>query len=175
MKKTFAFIGACALTLASSQPASAQTLVETCNAPDENAASRAECVVLETLSCIESEDLACALAGYAPGFVKLHNGVDTNTVIDPTFWGGAFFVSNISLEFSHVEKVGNDQLHLTYVETVVIQPSVVGIPLPDATFIQHEDVMVTFNKDGQMTLWDQTGPVEEQQAVTDYLAAVFGI
>jgi len=177
--KTLALIGACALTFASANQASAYDKKSDLAICAQDAAKgkspQGVCAVLETLNCIESEDLECALAGYAAEFVKLHNGIDTKTVINPEFWGGAFALLDITLEINHFKKINNNLLSIRYVETVTLSPSAFGIPLPDQTFLQHEHALVTFNKAGQMTLWDQYGDNAEQSAVTDAVNAIVAI
>jgi hypothetical protein len=145
-----------------------------------NVCLRSVKAVLDTLDCIENEDVACAAGAYADSFVKLHNGVDTQTVISAESWGGAFLVSDFAMDIDHVRRVGLNEVSIRYVETVEFTPSVLGfpfelLPIPDQTFIQHEHALVTLNSDCQITSWDQYGDNQEQDDLNDTLDALFAI
>jgi len=123
--------------------------------------------VLETLECVQSEDAACAADGYAPGFVKLHNGIDTNTVISgPEYWAGAFQLIDIDLDINHVARVSRDEISLRYVETVTF--------ITGDVFYQHEHALITVDEDCKMTLWDQYGDNAEQKAIDDKVIEILG-
>lgn len=205
MKKTLALFGACALTLAATHRTAAQdeggkkTQLEKCEqkiarnqAKNEERAARGKepkrlkgiCGALETLLCIEEGDAECARAGYTPDFVKLHNGVDTQTDIDAAFADGVFQVVHIALDINHFEKVDKNHLSIRYVETVDFTPSAVlppgfppdaipGFPTPqDTTFYQYEHALVTVDDEGRMVAWDQYGDNAEQQEVDAYAATM---
>jgi hypothetical protein len=138
--------------------------------------------VLQTMACIEKEDVACATAGYATGFKKYHNGVDTQTDIAGTnFWWGAFQLLDIDLDVvtfnadgqaaftsaRQAHREGANRVRLTYKETVTT--------LFGQTFLQHEDALVTVDESCKMTVWDQEGDDAEQQAVDDAVAAMIEI
>ncbi len=182
MNKMIAIAGACALTLASAHSASAddKSQLEKClkKLSKPNKEVKGVCAVLKTLHCIEEGDAQCARAGYTSEFVKLHNGVDTNTDINAAFADGVFNLLHITLDIDHFEKTDEGKLSIRYVETVQFTPSFLNdflpfpVPLPDATFLQHEHALVSFDKDGRMTAWDQYGDNKEQKDVDDYAAAL---
>lgn len=182
MKKIIAFAGACALTFGSAHTASAddKTQLEKClkDLSKEDKQVKGVCAVLKTLNCIEAGDAQCARAGYTPEFVKLHNGVDTNTDIDAAFAEGVFNLLHIALDINHFEKTDDGKLSIRYVESVEFTPSFLNqflpfpVPFPDTTFLQHEHALVSFDKDGRMTKWDQYGDNKEQQDVDGYAAAL---
>lgn len=134
--------------------------------------------ILSTLDCVEVEDVACAAAGYAPEFVKLHNGVDTNTVINPEFWEFAFLLVDLDLDYDFQMNVGPNQASIRYIETVTVTDgSSLGLPPSSeypfsAQIIQHEWALVTVNDECEMTLWDQYGDNQEQSDVDDAVGIV---
>jgi hypothetical protein len=114
--------------------------------------------MLETLDCIEREDAECAFEGYAQGFTKLHNGVDTETEISGSFfWSAAFNFLDFKLDYDHVKRVAYDLISVRYVETITL-PNGVQV-------FQHEHALVTVDADYNMTNWDQYGDNVEQDAV----------
>ncbi len=116
--------------------------------------------VMRIMDCIESENAFCAASGYAHGFAKLHNGLDTDTNKPGYFfWLGAFMMIDFDLEFDHVVQVGENQVSLRYVETIQFNDG--------DTFTQHEHALVTVNGSCRMTLWDQYGDNKEQQDVDE--------
>ncbi len=128
-------------------------------------ANAAECAdpvaaVIKTLECIEQEKAFCAASGYANNFVKLHNGIDTETP-QPNFffWFGAFYFTNFDLAFDHIVQTDNNQVSLRYVETVAFNDGDV--------FYQHEHALVTVDSRCKISLWDQYGDNAEQQAVEE--------
>jgi hypothetical protein len=139
--------------------------------------------ILATLDCVEQEDPVCASAGYdAANFKKLHNGRDTNTVIDSggAYWSGAFALVDLSLEYNHKINVldSPNQASLRYVETVTMATGAeFGLEPCDEspwgeTYLQYEHALVTVNDDCQMVLWDQYGDNEEQSAVDNAAATI---
>ena len=122
--------------------------------------------LMNIMSCIEQEDSQCAYNGYAKGFLKLHNSVDSSTVIDgPGFWDGAFYLLDFKLEYDQILRIGPNQISLRYVETLT---------LPDGVkFFQHEHALVTLNSDCKITLWDQYGDNLEQDAAVTEINAYF--
>lgn len=108
---------------------------------------------------------------------KLHNGVDTNTVIDGDgqFWTGAFAFFTFSLDYDFQENVASEpnMASVRYVETVkTTDGSNLGFPARNAypfgqTFIQYEHALVTVDDDCKMVLWDQYGDNQEQTDVID--------
>ncbi len=130
--------------------------------------------VLDTLYCVEFEDAECAAAGYSAEFVKLHNGVDTNTVIDgPEFWEGAFALVDFTLDFDHIRWVGVNEISLRYIEGV----TTLGIPgvIDSKEFVQHEHALVTVDNDCKMIVWDQFGDNKEQTDVDDAVDELINI
>jgi len=130
--------------------------------------------VLATLDCIVHEDVECALAGYAPTFKKLHNGVDTNTVINKEFWEGAFQLVDLKLDYNHMAQIGRNFISLRYVEEVkTVDASLFGLPgqaPPVETIVQHEHALITVDNQCRMVLFDQYGDNAEQVAVDDAVA-----
>ncbi|ROS00156.1 hypothetical protein EDC56_2792 [Sinobacterium caligoides] len=125
--------------------------------------------VLETLTCIETESADCAYAGYAPDFIKRHNGeLVTVNMSGPEYWRGAFAVADFDLDVNHVRRAGLKAVSLRYVETVSL--------VTGQRFQQHEHALVTVDKDCKIIEWDQYGDNKEQlavdQAVLTYLNAV---
>jgi hypothetical protein len=118
--------------------------------------------ILNTLDCVEDENAACAAGGYAPNFVKLHNGEDTETEMSLLFWLGGFYLLDFQLDYSRVERIDVDEVLLEYVETVTTRDGEV--------FLQHETAYVTVNSACQIEVWDQYGDDAEQQAVDDAVA-----
>jgi hypothetical protein len=115
--------------------------------------------VLSTMDCIEQEDAQCAYDGYAKGFIKLHNAVDSSTAISgPSYWAGAFYLLDFKLDFDQVLRIGPNQISLRYKETLTV---------PDGVqMVQYEHALVTVNSDCKMTLWDQYGDNIEQDVIT---------
>lgn len=124
-------------------------------------------VVLDTLKCVSKdvEDAACAGAGYAANFKKLHNRVDTNTVISgPEFWAGAFQILDLTLDVNHAVQVGPDLVSVRYVETVEVG-GMKDFGFVYKTILQREHALVTVDGDCKMSLWDQYGDNKEQSDV----------
>mmetsp|Transcript_14180 Transcript_14180/g.21640 ORF Transcript_14180/g.21640 Transcript_14180/m.21640 type:complete len:230 (+) Transcript_14180:183-872(+) len=128
--------------------------------------------ILETLRCIEQEEVRCASAGYNQRvFRKLHNGIDTNTKIGRFFWIGGFALLDFKLAIDHVYQIAPNQVGIRYVETVTttdgsslfLKPSN-EFPFSQ-TFFQHEHALVTVDENCKMVLWDQTGDNKEQTDV----------
>lgn len=136
--------------------------------------------ILGTLQCIAEENVACASAGYNPMFRKLHNGIDTNTVIDESgeFWAGAFSLVDLAFDINYEKNVGPNQASIRYVEIVTTTDgSVFGLPPSsdypfDQEFLQHEHALVTVDDECKMVLWDQYGDNKEQQSVDDAANAI---
>ncbi len=122
--------------------------------------------VLNVMSCIEDENAYCAARGYASDFVKIHNGVDTETpALNFFFWLGTFYMIDFNLEFDHIAPVDENQVSLRYVETVEFRDG--------ETFTQHEHALVTVNNRCKMTRWDQYGDNKEQQDVEEKADSLF--
>ena len=142
--------------------------------------------ILATLECVEEANVTCALSGYdGAQFVKLHNGVDTNTTIDNSgsFWAGTFSFIEIGMEINHKMNFGTNQASLRYVETVTVTDgSSLGLPPSNdypfgQIFVQHEHALVTVDNECRMILWDQYGNNKEQAAVssaTDAILCIIG-
>ena len=157
MLKTFKSFGILLTIALASMTQSAQAAV--CEKPLD--------VVLNTLNCVSKgvEDAVCAGAGYAADFKKLHNRVDTNTVISgPEFWAGAFAILDLTLDVNHAVQVGPDLVEVRYVETVEVG-GLKDFGFVYKTIYQHEHALVTVNGDCKMTLWDQYGDNKEQSDV----------
>lgn len=137
--------------------------IQGCNEPAPLVCEDPVSAVLATLDCVVQEDAVCAFNGYAPSFVKLHNGVDTETTIDIVYWAGGFAVADfaIDLEYAEFDEL-KSAVDIKYVETVTVDGQ---------TFLQNEQAFVTLNGACKMTLWDQTGDVAEQEAVDDAVDA----
>jgi hypothetical protein len=122
--------------------------------------------VMNTMNCIEQEDAQCAFDGYAEGFLKRHNAVDSSTVIaGPGFWSGAFYLMDFKLEYDQILRIGPNQISVRYIETLTV---------PDGVqFLQHEHALVTVNSDCKITLWDQYGDNVEQDAASTEINAYF--
>jgi len=146
----------------------ATSLVVAAECPDPLAA------ILATMQCVEDEDADCASAGYdSDNFIKLHNSIDTKTVIDSTgaYWSGAFGLIDISLDYDYKENIGPNKASIRYIEKVVMTDgSDYGFPPLDtypfgAVIYQYEHALVTVDDDCRMTLWDQYGDNKEQDEV----------
>jgi len=126
---------------------------------------------VKAMSCIEAEDIACVLDSYAPDFVKMHNGNDTETPVTEDFWLGTFMLVDIVMDYEVQENVAINQARLRYTETVTTTDgSDLGLPASNVfpwnqTFVQNEDAYITVNDDCKMTLWDQRGDDAEQREV----------
>ncbi|WP_196139557.1 hypothetical protein [Aliikangiella sp. G2MR2-5] len=138
-------------------------------ASSNNAASTCDdpvASVMRIMNCIQSENALCAASGYASGFTKLHNRIDTETNKPGYFfWLGAFMFIDFELDFDHVAQVSDNQVSMRYVETVTFNDG--------ETFKQHEHALVTVNSSCRMTLWDQYGDNKEQQDVDDKASTLF--
>jgi len=122
--------------------------------------------VTRILNCIESENAFCAASGYARGFTKLHNTIDTETNTPGYFfWLGAFLFIDFELDIDHMMKVSDNQISLRYVETVTFNDG--------ESYKQHEHALVTVDQQCKMTLWDQYGDNKEQQDVDDKASTLF--
>lgn len=122
--------------------------------------------VTRILNCIESENAFCAASGYARGFTKLHNTIDTETSAPGYFfWLGAFMFIDFELEIDHVSEISDNQVSLRYVETVTFNDG--------ESFKQHEHALVTVNQQCKMILWDQYGDNKEQKDVDDKASSLF--
>lgn len=137
--------------------------------------------VLATLKCIEHSDAACATAGYdSANFAKLHNGVDTNTVIsdDGAFWQGAFALTSFDFGVDHQINVGTNKASVRYVERVALTSGEsMGLPPSNEypfgqEFVQHEHALVTVDDDCRIVLWDQYGDNKEQKDVDSAVNAI---
>lgn len=119
--------------------------------------------VLDTLDCVVQEDAWCAFSGYDASFVKLHNGVDTETTINLVYWTGGFVFADFAIDLNYAvfDELRN-AVDLSYVETVTIDGQ---------AYLQHEQAFVTLNEQCKMTLWDQYGDVAEQEAVDNAIDA----
>jgi len=144
--------------------------------------AKAECpdalaAVVRTLDCIEQQNVTCATEGYnSDRFIKLHNDLDTNTVIDSggEFWTGAFALLNLSFEYKHMSNLEvPNQAHIRYIENVVFTDgTTLGLPQSTdypfgAIFFQHEDALVTVDDECKIVMWDQYGDNMEQAAVDE--------
>ena len=131
--------------------------------------------VLKTLGCVETEDAACAAAGYAAEFTKIHNGIqdETATGLDgEDYWPGAFFVVDLGLEYNFIDQVDTNRISLRYVESVkTLNMSKYTLPNttiagPDTvTIFQYEHALVDVSADCKMIKWDQYGDNKEQADV----------
>ena len=79
--------------------------------------------ILDTLECVNAADVTCASNGYNPDeFVLLHNGVDTNTVIDSggQFWANVFLLTDVSFPIIDFQmNVAENQASVRYIEKLV--------------------------------------------------------
>jgi hypothetical protein len=132
--------------------------------------------ILATLGCVEQANATCASSGYdGAKFVKLHNGIDTNTVIDDggDFWTGAFAMIKIEMDINHQMNTEKNQASVRYVEKVTFTDgSAFGLPPSTEypfgqVYLQHEHALVTVDNDCRMILWDQYGDNKEQSDVDD--------
>lgn len=65
-------------------------------------------ILLKTCQCIADKGVACASAGSNPDkYANLHDGKDTNTVIDSDvdFWAAAFSFVILSFSFDHTMNI----------------------------------------------------------------------
>ena len=114
--------------------------------------------VKSILECIEVEDIACANAGYDESFVKLHNGIDTNTDMSGgDFWEMAFQFSDFEFDYKTVKQLGANKAMLQYTEKVML--------VNGKEFLQNELAIVDVNDSCQITKWNQYGSWAEQYAV----------
>lgn len=123
----------------------------------------------QVLDCIDTENAFCAARGYDVWrFKKFHNGVDTNTnrfLLSPIGWLTTFNFIGFEFDIQNVEQLDENTVNIRYVEYV---------RFPDGeVIVQNEDANVTFNNRCRMTLWDQTGPQEEQDAVDEKTKELF--
>lgn len=137
--------------------------------------------VMETLACIEAEDAECASKGYASTFKKFHNGIEDESAAGldtPIYWGNAFFVVDLALDYNFVDTVDVNQISLRYVESVktldvskyTLENTTKAGP-ESVTLYQHEHALVTVNDDCQMVQWDQYGDNKEQADVNVFVGA----
>jgi len=140
--------------------------------------------ILATLECIEGANATCASSGYdGARFVKLHNGVDTNTTIDNSgsFWTGTFSLIQIGMDINYKMNSGTNQASLRYVETVTsTDGSSFGLPPSNdypfgQIFLQHEHALVTVDDECRMILWDQYGDNKEQVPIDSAVNAILCI
>jgi len=140
--------------------------------------------IMQTLQCIADRDVPCASMGYAVGFQKIHNGIDTglNFGDDPTaFWQFALQMISISFDFDHEVNVSPNMASIRYIEGVQFTDGTAyGLPASDGYpfstyYEQHEHALVTVNDDCKMTKWDQYGDNTEQNDVDDASDAVLGV
>ncbi len=119
--------------------------------------------VLNTLDCVVLEDALCAIEGYDNNFVKLHNGVDTETEMSLIYWMGGFEFADFAIDIDYVifDELRN-AVDISYLETVTVDGQ---------EYLQHEQAFVSLNGACKITLWDQTGDVEEQEAVDNAVNA----
>lgn len=115
--------------------------------------------VLDIMECIEQEDVECVTAGYSPDFKKYHNGVDTETVITPDYWEGAFMFVDLSLEINHSAVLDDSVVSLRYVETIAFTDG--------DSFLQYEHAIVTIDDECRILIWDQYGDNREQLAIEE--------
>jgi len=136
--------------------------------------------VRKTLGCIETKDSACATEGYAwSKFKKYHNHVDTNTLIFPIdiYWSMALKFSTFKLDYDYAVERGPNFASVRYVETVRMSDgSEFGIAPNNnypfnKTIIQYEHAYVALDNGCRITRWDQYGDDQEQDDVTDAMAA----
>jgi hypothetical protein len=132
--------------------------------------------IMQTLQCIADKDVVCASEGYAAGFQKIHNGIDTGLDFgdDPTsYWQGAFQLIELSFSVDLKTNIGPNTASIRYVEGVKFTDgSAYGLPASDiypfsAYYEQYEHAIVTVNGDCKMTKWDQYGDNTEQTDVDD--------
>lgn len=131
--------------------------------------------IMTTLNCVAIEDVACASAGYNDSFIKLHNSVDTNTVIDSggSFWSNAFLQLNFAFSYHYTANIGPNRASVRYVEDVTFTDgSDFGLPASTEypfglNVLQYEHALVTVDDDCKIILWDQYGDNAEQDAVDD--------
>jgi hypothetical protein len=129
--------------------------------------------IMETLGCIELKDVPCASAGYNESYMKLHNSVDTNTVIDSdgSFWSNTLSILSFSFSYDYTANIGPNRASIRYVKDVTsTDGSNFGLPASaeypwSSTILQYEHAIVTVDDDCKMILWDQYGDNEEQDAV----------
>jgi len=140
--------------------------------------------IMQTLQCVADKDIPCASMGYATGFQKIHNGIDTGLDFgdDPAaFWQFALQMISISLDFNHEVNVGPNMASIRYIEGVQFTDGTAyGLPAsedyPFSTYyVQHEHALVTVNDDCKMTKWDQYGDNIEQNDVDNASGAVVGV
>ncbi len=138
--------------------------------------------ILDILQCVKDSDATCAALGYnTVEFKKLHNGIDTNTVIDGAdYWEGAFSLISIDFSYDHTVNIGPNMASIRYIEKVTFTDGTAfGLPPSSeypwsAKMDQHEHALVTVDDDCKMVLWDQYGDNAEQTAVDDASAAMVG-
>ena len=135
--------------------------------------------ILSTLNCIEKANVTCASTGYdSSNFVRLHNDIDTNTIIDESFWQFAFLLLTFDLDINHQMNIGTNQASIRYVETLTsTDGSSFGLP-PSSDYpfgqvlLQYEHALVTVDNDCHMIRWDQYGDNKEQKDVDDVATAI---
>lgn len=120
--------------------------------------------VLNTLDCVVLEDALCAIEGYDNNFVKLHNGVDTETEMSLIYWMGGFEFADFAIDIEYVTfDEQKNAVDIKYLETVTVDGQ---------DYLQNEQAFVSLNEACKMTLWDQYGEVEEQEAVDNAVNAL---
>jgi len=137
--------------------------------------------IMQTLQYIDDGDPVSSAKGYAHGFRKIHNGVDTGLDFgdDPAaFWEISFLLISLSFSFDHQVNVGPNMASIRYIEGVQFTDGTVfGLPASDeypfnTSYVQHEHALVTVDDDCKMLLWDQYGDNAEQDAVDDNADAI---
>ncbi len=125
---------------------------------------------LDALQCISESNATCAGAAYnTREFKKIHNGIDTNTVIDgAAFWEGAFSLFTLSFTYDHLMNVGPNMASVRYIEFINFTNGTnLGLPASSEypwsyEAIQHEHALVTVDDECKIKTWDQYGDNEEQ-------------
>eukprot|EP00586_Coscinodiscus_wailesii_P011106 CAMPEP_0172492954 /NCGR_PEP_ID=MMETSP1066-20121228/24251_1 /TAXON_ID=671091 /ORGANISM="Coscinodiscus wailesii, Strain CCMP2513" /LENGTH=227 /DNA_ID=CAMNT_0013262857 /DNA_START=75 /DNA_END=758 /DNA_ORIENTATION=- len=139
--------------------------------------------IMQTLQCIADGDGTCAGMGYAAGFQKIHNGIDTNLDFgdNPSaFWTFVLQMFVLSFSYDHRVNVGPNMASIRYIEGVQFNDGTsFGLPASDfypfnSSYVQHEHALVTVDNDCKMTKWDQYGDNTEQNEVDDASAAFIG-
>ena len=137
---------------------------------------------LQTLQHLaDGTDPVSTAMGYADGYRRIHNGVDTGLDFgsDPTeYFVFIFQLGSLSFTFDHQVNIGPNMASVRYVKGVQFTDgSAFDLPASDeypfnTSYVQHEHALVTVDDDCKVLLWDQYGDNAEQDAVDENIDAL---
>ncbi len=138
--------------------------------------------IMQTLQYVaDGGDPVSTAMGYAGGYMRIHNGVDTGLDFgdDPAeYFEFLFQLGSLSFSFDHQVNVGPNMASIRYVKGVQFTDGTAfGLPASDeypfnTSYVQHEHALVTVDDDCKVLLWDQYGDNAEQDAVNENIDAL---